>query len=271
MGTRPRAPLLARGRPFSSDLKWELFVTSGIPTVTPNPPPGETRRFFSPISSTLIYGQRDAVLVDTFMTVDQNDVLVDWVKTSGKNVTTIYISTGATSEAARPKLVANVRSNRSSSGVATRCVSCGSRPPMRRQSWRMTPMPGSIVLIPKDLSVVRRDEMRRVDALGSSSLGEIVRGRLVTFTRVINQAEMNAKRGLTMEVEVRPHSLVRVHVHAIHEPSRLVRTNGQQTGSWGAVLLVAGAPRTAMRRPLSRTCRGSAAKRPSGVVCCRRP
>ena len=32
------------------------------------------------ISSTLIYGKRDAVLVDTFMTVDQNDVLADWVR-----------------------------------------------------------------------------------------------------------------------------------------------------------------------------------------------
>src|SRR5712692_2734666 len=29
------------------------------------------------VSSTLIYGKRDAVLVDTFMTVDQNDVLGD--------------------------------------------------------------------------------------------------------------------------------------------------------------------------------------------------
>src|ERR1700730_14127257 len=75
-------------------LKWDLFVTSGIPTVTPNPPPGEKRRFFSPISSTLTYGKRDAVLVDTFMTVDQNDVLVDWVRGNGKNLTTIYITHG---------------------------------------------------------------------------------------------------------------------------------------------------------------------------------
>jgi len=69
--------------PFAEDpaiLKWELFVTSGIPTVTSNPPPGEKQRFFSPIFSTLIYGERDAVLVDTFMTVNQNDVLVDWVR-----------------------------------------------------------------------------------------------------------------------------------------------------------------------------------------------
>ncbi len=75
-------------------LKWDLFVTTGIPTVTKNPPPGEKQRFFSPISSTLIYGKRDAVLVDTFMTVNQNDVLVDWVKGSGKNLTTIYITHG---------------------------------------------------------------------------------------------------------------------------------------------------------------------------------
>jgi glyoxylase-like metal-dependent hydrolase (beta-lactamase superfamily II) len=78
----------------NAPLKWESFLTSGIPTATPNPPPGEKRRFFSPVSSTLIYGQRDAVLVDTFITVDQNDVLVDWVRASGKNQTTIYITHG---------------------------------------------------------------------------------------------------------------------------------------------------------------------------------
>ena len=77
-------------------MKWDLFVTTGIPTVTKNPPPGEKQRFFSPISSTLIYGKRDAVLVDTFMTANQNDVLVDWVKGSGKNLTTIYITHGPT-------------------------------------------------------------------------------------------------------------------------------------------------------------------------------
>src|SRR5438067_7051577 len=75
-------------------LNWDLFVTPGIPTATKGPPPGEKRRFFSPISSTLIYGKRDAVLVDTFMTVDQNDVLADWIKGSGKNLTTIYVTHG---------------------------------------------------------------------------------------------------------------------------------------------------------------------------------
>src|ERR1700719_3987 len=49
---------------------------------------------WSPISSTLIYGKRDAVLVDTFITVEQAYVLVEWVKASGKNLTAIYITHG---------------------------------------------------------------------------------------------------------------------------------------------------------------------------------
>jgi len=109
---------------------------------------------------------------------------------------------------------------------------------MRRESWRMTPTPGSSVLIPKDLSVLRRHEVRRVDFMGSSSSDEIVHRRVAAVTRVINQVEMNADRALTMEVEAREDSLVRVHVHPRHEPSRLIRANGQQTDSWGAVPLV---------------------------------
>src|SRR5258708_4385960 len=147
-------------------------------------------------------------------------------------------NTEAASEAARPKLVANVKSNRSSSGVAARCASCGSRPVMRRELWGMTPVPASIVLIPKDLSVVRRNEMGRVDTMGPSGGDEIVDGRVVTLTSIVDQTEMKADCALAMEVEVCPHGLVRVHVHPIHEPSRLVRPNGQQTDSWGAVLLV---------------------------------
>jgi glyoxylase-like metal-dependent hydrolase (beta-lactamase superfamily II) len=78
----------------NTPLKWDLFVTPGIPMVSNDLAPGEKRRMWSPISATLIYGQRDAVLVDTFITVDQADVLVDWVKGSGKNLTTIYITHG---------------------------------------------------------------------------------------------------------------------------------------------------------------------------------
>jgi hypothetical protein len=55
------------------DLHWDVFVTPGIPTVTSDPPPGTKQQMWSPISSTLIYGKRDAVLVDAFITVEQAD------------------------------------------------------------------------------------------------------------------------------------------------------------------------------------------------------
>ena len=76
------------------DLNWDVFVTPGIPTVTSDLPPGTTQQLWSPISSTLIYGERDAVLVDAFITVEQADALVDWVVASGKNLTTIYATHG---------------------------------------------------------------------------------------------------------------------------------------------------------------------------------
>jgi glyoxylase-like metal-dependent hydrolase (beta-lactamase superfamily II) len=75
-------------------LSWDVFVTPGIPTVTSDLPPGTKQQMWSPISSTLIYGERDAVLVDAFITVEQADALVDWVEASGKNLTTIYITHG---------------------------------------------------------------------------------------------------------------------------------------------------------------------------------
>ena len=75
-------------------LKWDVFVTPGIPVVISDPPPGTKQRMWSPISSTLIYGKRDAVLVDAFITVEQTRALVDWVAASGKNLTTIYATHG---------------------------------------------------------------------------------------------------------------------------------------------------------------------------------
>jgi glyoxylase-like metal-dependent hydrolase (beta-lactamase superfamily II) len=77
-----------------AQLNWDVLVTPGIPVVTSDLPPGMKQRMFSPISSTLIYGKRDAVLVDTFLTVEQSNDLVNWVAASGKNLTTIYITHG---------------------------------------------------------------------------------------------------------------------------------------------------------------------------------
>ena len=48
-------------------LNWDVFLTPGIPTVTSDLPPDTKQLMWSPISSTLISGTRDAVLVDAFI------------------------------------------------------------------------------------------------------------------------------------------------------------------------------------------------------------
>jgi glyoxylase-like metal-dependent hydrolase (beta-lactamase superfamily II) len=75
-------------------LTWQVFLAPSIPAIAPDVPPGETARPWPPISSTLISGERDAVLVDTPITIEQSRALADWVVASGKNLTTIYATHG---------------------------------------------------------------------------------------------------------------------------------------------------------------------------------
>ncbi len=79
---------------MTNRLQWEVFVSAQIPVVISDLPPGASEMKWSPISSTLISGKRDAVLVDTAITIDQNQKLVDWIAARGKNLTTIYATHG---------------------------------------------------------------------------------------------------------------------------------------------------------------------------------
>jgi glyoxylase-like metal-dependent hydrolase (beta-lactamase superfamily II) len=76
-------------------LRWDVFVTPGVPqSITSDLPPGTQQWMWSPISATLNSGQRDAVLVDALMTVEQAHALGEWVEAHGKNLTTIYLTHG---------------------------------------------------------------------------------------------------------------------------------------------------------------------------------
>jgi len=79
---------------MSSSLEWEVFVSPAIPVVTTDLPPGHSRRGWAPTSSTLITGERDAVLVDTFITEEEALALGDWIETSGRTLRTIYVTHG---------------------------------------------------------------------------------------------------------------------------------------------------------------------------------
>ena len=77
----------------STSLKWDVFVIKRQ-GLTRDLPPGKEQWMWVPTSATLIYGKRDAVLVDALLTVEQAHALVDWVTASEKNLTTIYVTHG---------------------------------------------------------------------------------------------------------------------------------------------------------------------------------
>src|SRR6266852_2960194 len=75
-------------------LIYQVYVAPIIAMAGKNIPPGQSRSTWSPISATLISGRHDAVLVDPLMTVEQGMAVADWVSTTGKNLTTVYITHG---------------------------------------------------------------------------------------------------------------------------------------------------------------------------------
>jgi glyoxylase-like metal-dependent hydrolase (beta-lactamase superfamily II) len=75
-------------------LSWSLFVTAGVPTVSDDLPPGESVRMWSPITSTLLLGERECVLVDSPTTAAQATALADWIEGTGKKLRYIYVTHG---------------------------------------------------------------------------------------------------------------------------------------------------------------------------------
>lgn len=74
-----------------AQLNWKL-LTKKRDSSTQGLPPGKEDLAWVTNTVTLIYGQQDAVLVDTFLSVQHSAELVNWVAESGKNLTTIYIT-----------------------------------------------------------------------------------------------------------------------------------------------------------------------------------
>jgi glyoxylase-like metal-dependent hydrolase (beta-lactamase superfamily II) len=76
-----------------SVLNYDVFVAPEKPFVAPPPAIGDPPAW-DPTTSTLIFGARDAVLVDPLMTVSEATALADWVALHDRNLTTIYITHG---------------------------------------------------------------------------------------------------------------------------------------------------------------------------------
>src|SRR5260370_37254612 len=86
-------PTMCAANTTKTSLEWDV-LTIKRPGLTRDLPAGKEALMWVANSSTLIYGERDAVLVDTFLTTKQSQTLLDWVVASGKNPTPIYITHG---------------------------------------------------------------------------------------------------------------------------------------------------------------------------------
>src|SRR5258708_16577286 len=73
-------------------LEWKVLTKKRGSSTSQRIPPGKEDLLWVTGSVTLIYGQRDAVLVDTFLSEQHAKELVDWVVETGKNLTTIYVT-----------------------------------------------------------------------------------------------------------------------------------------------------------------------------------
>jgi glyoxylase-like metal-dependent hydrolase (beta-lactamase superfamily II) len=77
-----------------STLAYEVFVSDGPTRAGDERMPDGSPLVWSPLSSTLIYGARDAVLVDPPFTKAQVAEVGDWVERSGKRLAVIFATHG---------------------------------------------------------------------------------------------------------------------------------------------------------------------------------
>ena len=67
-------------------------MSAGVPARTQGTPPGKDELKWVANTSTLIYGEQEALLVDTFLSEVQTAALADWIAASDKRLSTIYIT-----------------------------------------------------------------------------------------------------------------------------------------------------------------------------------
>ena len=75
----------------SNTLGVNVFTAPGKTMVGERPKPFGEALGFDPITSTLIFGEYDAVLVDAMGTVAEAEALANWIALHNRNLETIYL------------------------------------------------------------------------------------------------------------------------------------------------------------------------------------
>jgi len=89
---RPKETTRVTAPVASTALSVNVFTAPGKAMVGERPRPFGEALGFDPITSTLIFGDYDAVLGDAMMTVAEAEALADWVALHNRNLETIYIT-----------------------------------------------------------------------------------------------------------------------------------------------------------------------------------
>lgn len=81
--------------PPPSALTLEVYTSPARTFVSASVPEGPgDEATWSPSSATLIYGERDAILIDTPATDGQVDALADWIESKDRTLSRIYLTHG---------------------------------------------------------------------------------------------------------------------------------------------------------------------------------
>ncbi len=79
---------------MSNPLRLDVFVAPYKPIVGLIPPMSQGEATWPATAVSLISGEHDAVLIDALITREEAQRVVDWIRATGKNLTTIYITHG---------------------------------------------------------------------------------------------------------------------------------------------------------------------------------
>jgi len=79
------------GATQAQSLQWELFIKKRA-SATRGIPPGKETLAWVANTVTLLWGDHDAVLVDTFLSDAHNGELADWIDSKGRTLRAIYLT-----------------------------------------------------------------------------------------------------------------------------------------------------------------------------------
>lgn len=87
-----------------AELRSAVYVAPYIPAI--RPPPANTTGPWYPISCTLVYSVKEAVLVDTPMTTNQTEDVIKWIKIGpNRKLSYIYVTHGYSDHSLRIPLI----------------------------------------------------------------------------------------------------------------------------------------------------------------------